>query len=305
MLLHEGELIIKRSRFAATAVHGHSCIKISRLPSTHDKDRRRSRSSVDDAHFQDSFDIPVREVFSKLIPKQLHVMRTRCKLRSSFSTIAPHSGKDHDPAVGRSVAITSHPPRLCVGSVWEWQNLDPRRLGHLLRHPRGNEWNQPGNAIPFALRPQTGEGPLSSITNFYSTPGDFPSTAPGGGLFPYTYKPSAPVFISGPGGATEAISPHLKYPYMYQINFSLQRQIPGRVTLTTAYVGALSHNCQTSLMSITRRIRPLSVRPALLQKASPTGASSTPASGPVLPVRRPSTTAPASWELRSPSSCQT
>ncbi len=28
---------------------------------------------------------------------------------------------------------------------------------------------------------------------------------------------------------------------MYQINFSLQRQLPGRVTLTTAYVGALSH----------------------------------------------------------------
>ena len=105
----------------------------------------------------------------------------------------------------------------------------------------GNEWNQPGNAIPFALRPQTGEGPLSSITNYYSTPGDFPSTASGGGLFPYIYSPSKPVFISGPGGATETISPHFKYPYVYQFNLSVQRQLPGRVTLTAAYVAALSH----------------------------------------------------------------
>jgi hypothetical protein len=106
----------------------------------------------------------------------------------------------------------------------------------------GNEWNQPGNAIPFALRPQTGEGPLSSITNFYSTPGDFPSTAPGGGLFPYTYSPSKPIFISGPGGATEAIEPHFKYPYVYQVNLSVQRQLPGRITVTAAYVGAYSHD---------------------------------------------------------------
>ena len=105
----------------------------------------------------------------------------------------------------------------------------------------GNEWNQPGNAIPFALRPQTGEGPLNSITNFYSIPVDFPSTAPGGGLFPYTYTASKPIFISGPGGATEAISPHFKYPYVYQFNFSMQRQLPAGITLTTAYVGALSH----------------------------------------------------------------
>jgi Carboxypeptidase regulatory-like domain len=105
----------------------------------------------------------------------------------------------------------------------------------------GNEWNQPGNAVPFALRPQQGEGPLNSITNFYSYPGDFPSTAPGGGLFPYHYSASSPVFISGPGGATETISPHFKYPYVYQFNFSVQRQLPGRLTLTTAYVSALSH----------------------------------------------------------------
>jgi hypothetical protein len=106
----------------------------------------------------------------------------------------------------------------------------------------GNEWNQPGNAQPFAIRPEQGEGPLSSITNFYSTPGDFPSSSPGGGLFPYSYTPSKPTFVAGPGGATEAISPHFKYPYVYQVNLSVQRQLPGRVTVTAAYVGAFSHD---------------------------------------------------------------
>ena len=108
--------------------------------------------------------------------------------------------------------------------------------------PAGNEWNQAGNAIPFALRPQTGQGPLISITNYYSTPGDFPSTEPGGGLFPYTYTPSNPTFITGPGGAVETISTHFRYPYVYQFNLSMQRQLPGGIVLTTAYVGALSRD---------------------------------------------------------------
>jgi hypothetical protein len=96
--------------------------------------------------------------------------------------------------------------------------------------------------LPFAVRPQGGEGPLNSVANIYSTPGDFPSTAPGGGIFPYTYRPSSPVFIAGPVGATETISTKVRYLYTYQLNFSVQRQLPGQVSLTAAYVGALSHN---------------------------------------------------------------
>jgi hypothetical protein len=41
--------------------------QISRSPSVHSKDRRRSRFSVDYAHLQDSFDVPRAEVFSELI----------------------------------------------------------------------------------------------------------------------------------------------------------------------------------------------------------------------------------------------
>ena len=176
--------------------------------------------------------------------------RTESFIPGQQSTVAPLAPKGivfpGDPGVGRGIISTRlghFSPRL--GFAWvpfaDGKTTVHGAFGMFIGTVAGNEWNQPGNAIPFALRPQTGEGPLSSITNYYSTPGDFPSTASGGGLFPYFYKASAPVFISGPGGATEAISPKFKYPYIYQINFSVQRQLPGRITLTTAYVGALSH----------------------------------------------------------------
>jgi len=167
--------------------------------------------------------------------------------QSTVATLAPKGLLfPGDSGIGRGIISTKpfhFSPR--VGFAWDpfgdGKTSVRGAAGVFFGTVAGNEWNQPGNAIPFALRPQTGEGPLSSITNFYSTAGDFPSTASGGGLFPYIYTPSKPVFISGPGGATETISPNFKYPYLYQFNFSVQRQLPGRITVTTAYVGALSH----------------------------------------------------------------
>ena len=177
--------------------------------------------------------------------------RTESFIPGQQSTVSPLAPKGlvfpGDAGVGRGIIPTEYyhvSPRL--GFAWDPFGDGKTSIrgagGIFYGIVAGNEWNQPGNAIPFALRPQTGEGPLSSITNYYSTPGDFPSTAPGGGLFPYIYAPSKPVFISGPGGATETISPHFKYPYVYQFNLSVQRQLPSRVTLTAAYVGALSHS---------------------------------------------------------------
>ncbi len=176
--------------------------------------------------------------------------RTASFIPGQQSSVAPLAPKGlvfpGDNGVGRGIISTklSHvSPRLgfALDPFGDGKTSIRGAFGIFFGTVAGNEWNQPGNAIPFALRPQTGEGPLSSITNFYSTPGDFPSTAPGGGLFPYVYSPSKPVFISGPGGATEAITPKFKYPYIYQMNFSVQRQLPAHMTVTAAYVGALSH----------------------------------------------------------------
>jgi Carboxypeptidase regulatory-like domain len=170
------------------------------------------------------------------------------------STVAPLAPKGllfpGDAGVGRGIIGTKYyhvSPRL--GFAWDpfgdGKTSIRGAAGIFFGNVAGNQWNQPGNAIPFALRPQTGEGPLNSVTNYYSTPGDFPSTAAGGGLFPYTYSPAKPTFIEGPGGATEAISTHFKYPYIYQVNLSVQRELPGRLTLTAAYVAALSHQLST------------------------------------------------------------
>ena len=153
-----------------------------------------------------------------------------------------------DPGIGRGIISTKFhhlAPRL--GFAWDpfgdSKTAFRGAAGVFYGTTSGNEWNQPGNAAPFAIR-QT-FGPLSSITNIYSTPGDFPSTAPGGGIFPYVYSPSAPKFF--PTASVESIDKNAQYPYIYQFNASVQRQLPGQMSLTVAYVGTLSHNVPTMI----------------------------------------------------------
>ena len=98
----------------------------------------------------------------------------------------------------------------------------------------GNEWNQPANAQPFAIR-QTFNS-ITSFSNIYGNPGSFPNGNP----FPYTYTPSNPRWL--PAAAIETMAPDYQWPLAYQLNAAIQRQLPGNVSLTTAYVGNLSHN---------------------------------------------------------------
>jgi hypothetical protein len=93
----------------------------------------------------------------------------------------------------------------------------------------GNEWNQPANAQPFAIR-QTFNS-ITSLTDVYSNPVSFPNGNP----FPYYYNPQSPRFL--PAASVESIDPTYKWPSSYQFNAAVEQQLPLGISLQTAYVG--------------------------------------------------------------------
>jgi hypothetical protein len=97
-----------------------------------------------------------------------------------------------------------------------------------------NEWNQPGNAQPFAVR-QTFNS-IASLSNVYGSPASFPNGDP----FPYTFNPSSPRFF--PAAGIETISEQYQWPLTYQLNAAVQHQFPKQVSATVAYVGALTNH---------------------------------------------------------------
>jgi hypothetical protein len=103
----------------------------------------------------------------------------------------------------------------------------------------GNEWNQPGNAQPFAIR-QTFNS-IASLTNPYGNPASFPNGDP----FPYTYNAKSPRFLVP--ASIESIGTNVQWPYIYQFNLAVERQLPGQLSLTAAYVGTLSHDLPTMI----------------------------------------------------------
>ncbi len=151
-----------------------------------------------------------------------------------------------DKGIGRGIISTQYShisPRL--GVAWDpfgdGKTAVRAAAGIFYGLPSGNEWNQPGNAMPFSLR--NGFGSETSLTNIYNV--GFPSTAPGGGIFPYIYSPSAPKFY--PSQGIEAIPPSFKDSSVYQFNLSVQRQLPARISMTAAYVGTLGRHLSSFL----------------------------------------------------------
>src|ERR1017187_7091893 len=98
--------------------------------------------------------------------------------------------------------------------------------------------------MPFSIRNNFGNTP--SLTNLYGGPAynfPAPSGTPGGGIFPYTFTPSAPKFY--PNQSIEAIGPNFKDSSVYQFNVSVQRQLPAGISATVAYVGTLGRHLST------------------------------------------------------------
>ena len=71
------------------------------------------------------------------------------------------------------------------------------------------------------------------------------SSFPSGDPFPYTFNPKSPRFLLP--ASIESIGTNVQWPYIYQFNFAVQRQLPWQVALTAAYVGTISRDVPTMI----------------------------------------------------------
>lgn len=93
----------------------------------------------------------------------------------------------------------------------------------------GNEWNTQSNYQPFAVRQQFAS--VQSLTNPYGS-------LPGGiDPFPIYYSPSNPQFIAP--STVYGFPLNFRWPYTYQFNLTVERQITKGFTLAAGYVGSL------------------------------------------------------------------
>ena len=144
-----------------------------------------------------------------------------------------------DPGVPRGIADTRwHHVSPRVGIAWDPFGDGKTAIraagGVFYGSVSGNEWNQPANAQPFAIR-QTFNS-ITSFSNVYGNKASFPTGDP----FPYAYNSSSPRFLTD--ASIETISKDYQWPLVYQVNTSVQRQLPHNVSTTFAYVGTLSHH---------------------------------------------------------------
>ena len=155
-----------------------------------------------------------------------------------------------DPGVARGIITTKYhhiAPR--IGFAWDpfGDGKTAIRAGAGLFYgtTSGNEWNQPGNANPYAVRQTFGS--VNSKSNPYATTmvNGTASSFPNGDPFPYTFNPKSPRFLLP--ASIESIGTNVQWPYIYQFNLAVQRQLPLQVALTAAYVGTLSRDVPTMI----------------------------------------------------------
>src|SRR6185503_11215126 len=138
-----------------------------------------------------------------------------------------------DEGIPRGIASTDWnnlAPR--VGVAW-----DPRGDGRMAVRAAfgvfygattGNEWNTTADNQPFTLR--------QPFPQVYTLSDPYRNT-PGGNPFPFTYNPASPRFAL----PAQVFGPSLDFvwPYTYQMNLSVQKELFRDYSLSVSYVGAL------------------------------------------------------------------
>jgi Carboxypeptidase regulatory-like domain len=98
----------------------------------------------------------------------------------------------------------------------------------------GNEWNTTSNFEPFAIRLTFGNNNSATKSTGATLSNPYKGLV-GGNPFPYNGQ-----FVNG--GSIFGPSPNFHWPYTYQLNFSVQRQVTSSLSVMASYVGSLSHD---------------------------------------------------------------
>ncbi len=156
------------------------------------------------------------------------------------STIAPGAPAGllfpGDPGIGRGIINPSRKmfaPRF--GLAWDpfgdGKTSVRAAAGIFFGSISSNNMNMTTDYQPFAAR-QT----FANVKTLADPYGNMP----GGSPFPITYDPAKPKFITPADVSTLATDFH--FPYTYQLNFSVQRQVRSDVSVNASYVGSLAHH---------------------------------------------------------------
>lgn len=150
-----------------------------------------------------------------------------------------------DPGVSRAIIkpdLNNFAPRF--GLAW-----DPAGNGKTsIRAAFGVYYGSMGGNMANG----TADRPPFTLRYVFARPGTLsnPYLYEPGGLspFPYYYDPANPRFYPTPI-SMKARDPNFRWPYTYQTNVSVQRQIDSEFSVSVAYVSSLSHKLPTDLDS--------------------------------------------------------
>lgn len=164
--------------------------------------------------------------------------------KSTVNPIAPVGAQFFgDPGVERGgipVSYSHFSPR--IGGAWDpfgnGKTSIRGAIGLFYGSISGNEWNTMTNFQPFSTRLTFSN--INQKTNAAGVPLGASLSNPynafvGGNPFPYKGT-----FITG--GGLFAVADDFSWPYSYQMNVSVQRQVTKDLTVGAAYVGTSSHN---------------------------------------------------------------